>query len=219
MRALEYSDVALAKWVPLTWIVVGLFLAYAVARNCPGESLESSPLETRNLTSSFVHEVQSYPHPVGWPMLSIRPINGHLWESDFQKSIMGPPKPIDKTAFFVSVCILNIAIVLMNAMAIAYLIQTKMFKFSIRSMLVLTTLVAAFLAVRNPLAFQSLWNGVDTLVIAICFAPLAIAAPVAYFLHFTYDPYDAPEPGKLSHTRVPKPEPQKKPESRRETER
>lgn len=199
MRALEYSDVAVAKWVPLAWIVVGLFLAYAVARNCPGESLEASPLEVRNLGSGFVHEVRNYPHPIGWPMLSIRPVNGYFWNSDFQVSKMGPHKPVAKTAFFLSVCILNIAIMLLNAIAIVFLIQTKTFKFSIRSMLVVIALGVFLLIACRPLAFQSLWNGIDTLVIAACFAPLAIGGPIAYYLHFTYNPYNAPEPRKRLH--------------------
>lgn len=203
MRALDYSDVAPTKWDFLTWMLAGLFLVYAIARNCPGESLEASRMEVRNFTTSFVHEVRSYPHPIGWPIVCIRPANGHSWDSDFQVAKMGPPRQVAKTEFFLSVFLLDIAIIVMNTMAIVYLIQTKLFKFSIRSMLIVTTVAAGLLVAKSPQNLQSLWNGVDTLIIAICFAPLTIAGPVAYYLHFTYDPYVAPEPGMLSHAQVP----------------
>ena len=96
MRALEFSQMAPTKWLPLTWIVLGLFLAYAIAGN------------------------------------------------------VGPAIPIAKTAFFSSVFFLNIALIVLNALAIVYLIESKLIKFSIRALLSLTLISAVFLLVWSP---------------------------------------------------------------------
>lgn len=190
------------KWNLLTWAAMILFIAYSVARNAPASTLNDSVLETRNLSESYVHEVNRFELPRGWPILCIRPINGYHWDSDFKLAKTGSKTPVAKTNFFISVFLVNLAITASNVLAIAYLSCAKIFQYVIGAMLVVTAACSLLFLTDRPQNFDLLWNGADTIIIPICLLPLVVAAPLFYYRYFTDEPYRAPEGGKLSHVRA-----------------